>query len=382
MDPVRGLQRWPVKNIDIVMTSPDLRRVAYIEGGRFTGTISVRDVVTGKVITSGVIDEPMTIEWLGPTTLMYANSTMHDPSIYRVEVGEGFGTPELIHTRPTGWFSDLAYGGGKIFLVSMEPLPRGVALDRRNPTMGRKELDSVSLGIGWDAADRMVTWNKANKQLSSHAGKLDGEPANTTRSGDTLIAAVRALGGRRAIAVSLSTGRELWRHEDKRTIAVRCAADREPPCFAVRYIDEDHDEVFTLDPETGKLGAKSIYQQRKIEDIAVRADGKQLLVTQGAAVLEISSDGASVTKRDLLDVDGKVRLNLIRSVAYTKDGLLVSGTIGRNAYEVAHWSEGKYVPLDYASDKILMLVRASSDATQIVYLGRGYDPKLFRMHLP
>jgi serine/threonine protein kinase len=379
---VSGVQRWPDKNIEIAVISPDRRRVAYIEGGRFAGKIHVRDVTTGQVLSSERIDEPMALAWLGPTTLIYASSTLFAPTLYRVEVGTQLGERVVLHTQPAGWFSDLAYAGGNIYVVSMEPSPRGRVFQRRDGALGHKELDSVSLGIGWDAADRMVIWNRANLQLSSHAGKIEKEPANTTRFGDTLIATQRELGGRRAVASSLVTGIPVWRHDDKRTIAVRCAADREPPCFAVRYIDEDLDRIVTLDPATGALGDKAIYEARKIEDIAVRADGRQLLVTSGASLLEMSADGSKITKRDLIDTKGAGRLNLIRSVAYTKDGFVVAGTIGRNAYQVGQMKDGKYESLDYASDKILMLVRPSSDGSRVVYVARGYEPQLFRMHLP
>jgi serine/threonine protein kinase len=380
-EPTRGLQAWPVHDIEIVSVSPDRKRVAYIEGGRFTGTISVRDVTTGAIATSHEIKEPMALTWLDPSTLLYASSTMRDPKIYRVSVERSFGTPELIHTQPTGWFSDLAYSGGRIYVVSMTPSPRGRVVEIQDNATRREELDSVSLGIGWDAQDRMVTWNKANLRISSHRGTLESEPANTTRSGDTLIATLRDLGGRRAVALSLTTGKQIWAHPDNQTVAVRCAGDREPPCFAIRYLDEERDHIVTIDPATGALGA-TIFKGRKIEDLAVRPDGKQILVTNGARLLEVAADGSSAKPHHLLTPQGAGRLNLIRSIAYVKDGILVAGTIGRNAYQVARISGTKFQPLDDTRDKILMLVRPSSDGKRIVYIARNYEPELFRMHLP
>ena len=50
------LDVWPVGVVDIVRISPDRKRVAYIEGGRFTGTISVREVATGRVLTTPALD--------------------------------------------------------------------------------------------------------------------------------------------------------------------------------------------------------------------------------------------------------------------------------------------------------------------------------------
>ena len=371
------LERWPVQNIEIAVISPDRRRVAYIDGGRFTGTISVRDVITGAILKSPSIEEPTSLAWLGPTTLIYTTSTMITPKIYRVEIGNVIGEPTVIHEQATGWFSDLIVNGKSIFVVSMMPTRRGLTLDLNNSL--RSELDSVSLGLGWDASDRLVKWSMSNQQISSHAGKLDGEPANTTRSGDTLIASVRALGGRRAMAVSLSTGAGLWRLDDKRTIAIRCAGDRMPPCFAIRYVDEDKDQVVTLDPTTGVLGTTVIYEGRRIEDLAVRADGGALLITRATRLVEIDPDGRPLST---MVNRGTVRLSLIRSVAYLKDGFLVAGTIGRNSNQIGRMRDGVYEPLDVARDRILLLVRPSADESKILFIARGYEPELFRMQLP
>ena len=376
------LDVWPVGVVDIVRISPDRKRVAYIEGGRFTGTISVREVATGRVLTTPPLDEPMSLAWLGPTTLVYASSTLITPKLLRLEVGATtLGTPALLFEQPTGWFSDLGVGGTSIFVVSMTPAPRGRVIELGS-RIRRNELDSVSLGIGWDASDRMVTWSKSNQLLSSHAGKLDGEPANTTRVGDTLIATIRELGGRRAVAVSLSTGAGVWRLDDKRTIAVRCAGDQAPPCFAIRYLDENLDQIVTLDPATGLLGSKAIYEARKIEDLAVRADGQALLITRGSGLVEIGPDGTPITEYPLEDRPGRMILNVVRSVAYTKTGFVVAGTVGRNGYAVGRLRDGQFELLDEARDRILMLVRPSSDDAKISFLARGYDPELYRLPRP
>ncbi len=370
------LERWPVPGVDLVKISPDRRRVAYVEGGRFSGTISVREVETGHVATTPPLDEPMSLAWLDSTTLLYASSTLISPKIFRAEVGTQIGKPVTIYEEPVGWFSDLGVAGRSVFVVSMTPTPRGRVLEL-GPTLRRDELDSVSLGIAWDAADRMVTWNKASQQLPSHVGKLDGEPANTTRVGDVLIATVRELGGRRAVAVSLTTGAGVWQLDDKRTVAVRCAGDRAPPCFAIRYIDESTDRIVTLDPVTGVLGDKAIYEGRRIEDIAVRGDGEALMVTVGSGLVEISRDGVVITSYPSVG-----ELSLIRSVAYTTTGVVVAGTIGRNRYQVGRMHHGAYEVLDDARDRILMLVRPSSNDSRVLFLARGYDPIMYRMELP
>ena len=374
------LQRWGVFNVEVVAISPDRKRVAYLEGGRFRGTVSVRDLATGAVMTSPELEEPVALAWLSPTTLLYGISTMVEPTLYRVEVGATqLGKPEVFYTQPVGWFSDLQVGGGTLFMVSMSPTPRGRVVEANRRT---RELGNVSVPIGWDATDRMVTWNRANQQISSHAGRLESEPANATRAGDTLIASVRELGGRRALAVSLTTGRELWRHKDKRTIAVRCAGDRARPCYAIRYVDENLDRVVTLDPETGALGTTAIFEQRRIEDLAVREDGQALLVTQISQLREIRPDGTLIATHPMRDKQNKVHLNNIRSVAYTTTGFVVAGTVGRNAYQVGRMENGIYEPLDDAFDKILMLVRPSSDNQQLVSIARSYEPQLYRMRLP
>ena len=378
LDPVHGVKEWPGQEIEIAVISPDRKRVAYIEGGRFKGTIKIRDVTTDAVVMSPEIDEPMALAWLDETTLLFASSTQN-PALYRVTVGTSFGARELLDVQFSGWVSDLAVSRENIYVVTMTPTPRGRILEQEGASTLRKELDSVSLGIGWDAEDRMVTWNRASRQLAPHGGELQAEPANTTRAGDTFIASLRDLGGRRAVAISLATGKELWRHPDSRTVAVRCAGDHAPPCFAIRYVDEGRDEIVTLEPATGVLGTKAIFGGRRIEDIAVRDDGQEVLVTNGANLLVLSADGSSVTTRHFLNTDNKGRLNLIRSVAYSQDGVLLGGTIGRNSYQVARVTGDTYEPLDDARDKILLNVRASSDGKRIVYIARNYEPVLFRM---
>jgi hypothetical protein len=55
---------------------------------------------------------------------------------------------------------------------------------------------------------------------------------------------------------------------------------------------------------------------------------------------------------------------------------LVAGTVGCNNYEVGRFHAGVYEQIDEARDKILSFVRPSADGNRIVFVARGFDPKL------
>ena len=186
-----------------------------------------------------------------------------------------------------------------------------------------------------------------------------------------MIAAVRRPQGREAIARSLTDGHLLWRHDDDQTLAVRCASDRHPPCFAIRTGDKD--QIVSLDPNTGALGTKPLYTG-KVEDIAVNEDGTRLLVASSEPTIrEIDATGAAVAAYE-------TPLTSIRSVAYDPEGgMLIAGSKAYNDYKVGALRDGKFTLLVQTDDDILSLVRPSPDGTRIEVLARVYSPEIWEL---
>ena len=184
---------------------------------------------------------------------------------------------------------------------------------------------------------------------------------------------MRRIDGRETIALDLTDGRELWRHADRRTIAARCAADRGPPCYAIRTTPGTGDQLVTLDPRTGALGT-TVIATGTLEDVAISADGTRiLLVNPPTKLREIRPDGTLVREQ-------VVAMATPRSVAFDPGGdLLVAGTEFRNRYTVKLIRATGAVTLAEADDDILSLVRPSADGTRLVFLARTYAPGVFRL---
>ncbi len=107
-----------------------------------------------------------------------------------------------------------------------------------------------------------------------------------------------------------------------------------------------------------------------------------MLITKVSLLQEIRPDGTPLATHWLLDERDKVRVNHIRSVAYTANGFVIAGTTGRNAYQIGRMKDGAYESLDDTFDKILLLVRPSSDNRRFVSIARSYEPQLYRMLVP
>ena len=384
VDQGREVRRWPVPGgADNVAPSPDRRRIAYLEAGRFTGKLVVRDVEREHVFSSEALVSPTALTWLDDQTLAYAIGTLEQPRIMRVSiVGERFGTPSEVFGLDTGWFGPMAVRGNRIYQIQMQPSPRARLVDRSGLGTSTRDLDHATVSLGWTADHEYLSWNRNSHRVERRAEKtielteavLDGEPANATNAGDVLIAAMRRAAGREAIAVSRSTGATLWRHQDGKTLAVRCAADLHAPCFAIRSLPAE-DQIVPLDPNTGELGTTPIFRG-KAEDLAVAPDGKRLVVVgMEATVTELDPTGKVLSTQ-------QVPITTPRSVAYDpRGGLLVGGTKARNNYMVGQLRDGVWKLLMQTDDDILSFVRPSPDGNQVLVLARVYAPEVWQLQL-
>jgi len=384
VDNGRVVRRWQLTtHADGPTPSPDKKRVMYVEAGRFTGTIVIRDIESERVFRSEVHVSPTAVTWVDDQTLLYAIGTLEQPRVMRVSIaGEKFGTPTEVFGLEAGWFGPMAVRGTRLFQIQMQPSPRARLIDRRGDATSTRDLDHASVSLGWIADREYLSWSRNAHRVERRAERaieltkavLDGEPANATNAGDVLIAAMRRPAGREALGVSLSTGTQLWRHQDGRTLAVRCAEDLHPPCFAIRALDGE-DQVVTLDPNTGELGTTPIHRG-KAEDVAVSADGKRLvIVSLNDRATEIDSTGKVIATFD-------VPISTLRSVAFDpRGGLLFGGTRTRNNYMVGRLHEGVWTLLMQTDDDILSFVRPSPDGDQVLVLARVYAPEVWQIQL-
>jgi serine/threonine protein kinase len=379
VDHGRETRRWRLEgSLGGIAVSLDKRRFAYIETDRFAGRIVVRDVDTDRVVRSDSLVNPTALAFRDDATLVYGTGTLVQPRIWQVTVGDrAFGAPVEIYGRDVGWFGKIATRGGRICTIELHPSPRARLVDRTTAARG-KDFDTESVALGWTRTGEMLIWSRSTGRIERRGesvaltkAELDAEPASATTSEDIVIAAVRRPQGREAIARSLVDGRVLWRHGDDKTLAVRCASDLHPPCFAIRT--DANDDIVRIDPNTGALGTTPIYTG-KAEDIAVNDDGTRLLVASAAAaILEIDATGASVASY-------VTPLTSVRSVAYDPaGGILVAGSTAYNNYKVGALRDGTFTLLVQADDDILSVVRPSPDGTRIEILARDYSPEVWEL---
>ena len=389
VDHGRETRRWPLEgSLAGVAMSFDRRRVAYIETDRFMGRIIVRDVESDRVLRSDPIVSPTGLAWRDATTLVYGSGTQASPTpqpggselgprLLQMTVGdERFGTPVELYAMDSGWFGKLAARADRIYSIELHPSPRARIVDR--PATPEHDSDTEAAGVGWTPAGERLVWSRSTDRVERRGtsveltkASFDAEPANATTSGDVVIAAVRRPAGREVIARSLRDGHEKWRHPDQHTLAVRCASDLHPPCFAIRTGASD--QIVTLDPDTGVLGSKPIYTG-KLEDIAVNDDGTRLLLaSQTSEIREIDTTGTVVATYP-------TSLTTTRSVAYDPDGgILFAGSLVRNSYQAWALRDGQATSLTQSGDDILSLVRPSPDGKQIQVLVRVYVPEVWEL---
>ncbi|MDB4962644.1 MAG: serine/threonine protein kinase with repeat [Myxococcales bacterium] len=386
IDGDRTVRSWDVSaGVDATLASPDRTKVAYIESTRFTGKIIVRDIVPDRRFVSESLVSPTSVSWLDDTTLLYATGTLEQPRIYRVSIaGDRFGTPVEIYGLEAGWFGPMRVHADRLYLILMQPTPRGRLVDRTGGASSSSYLDLASVSLGWLTDREFLSWSSNTHRIERRAttttieltkAVLDGEAANATTAGDVVIASVRKTAGRQTIGVSRSTGAQLWRHGDGKTLAVRCAGDLKPPCYAIRVLEHE-DQVVTIVPETGELGTTPVHRG-KVEDLAVSLDGtKIVLVGKRSEAIEIDPTGA-VLSTSLLP------LTTLRSVAYDpRGGILVGGTLTRNNFQVGQFHNGEWKLLAQSDDDILSFVRPSPDGNRVLVLARVYAPEVWQLQLP
>ncbi len=374
--------------VDVAIASPDRRRVAFIAPARFSGKIVVWDVDADTAIESPRLDSPTALDWLDDGTLVYATGVYAEPTLWRVPLtAAGFGERVQIYSQHFGWFGNLRVyrdpAAPIIYAVDMRPSARTREIERTQTGRTVHDFDTATttVALGWLDNHEFLAWARdtgiverrtAAARVAKTGVVLPSEPANATRAGDTLIASLRTVKGREVVAYSLAgDGKPLWRAPD--LLAVRCAGDRQAPCFAVIAL-ADSEQVVAIDPATGVLGTEILYTGT-VEDIAVTTAGDVIHVSDRATgVVHIDPRGK------VLGATHAANQPWVRSIACTIDGtLLVGGTAFRNVYQVGMITGGSYELLTETENDILSLVRPSDDGSSVLFLARTFAPEVFRL---
>ncbi|MDQ3370755.1 MAG: hypothetical protein M3680_35505, partial [Myxococcota bacterium] len=393
----REVRRWAVeRNTEVITTSPSQQRVAYLEADRFAGRVVVQDLVTGRSFATPVLESPTALVWETEDTLIIGTGTLERPTLSRVALdGDGLGVLRPFYSLANGWFAQLAVHGKRLLFVEMGPTSRARTVDRGAQLIVRDlDVARVTVALGWiPETGALLTWSRSNRRLEKHrldgalvttAIELPSEPANATLAGDIVIAALRRSNGRELVAHSLSTGKRLWQHAPGTLLVVRCAADRQAPCYALQTL-AGIEHVVALDPATGAIGARvpvhhdggvDAQANRPIDDLAINASGDRLLLAGEAGVREIDAAGKVLETF-------RTPLANTRSVAYDpRGGFLAGGTLLRNAYQVGRMFEGQFTPIAQAENDLLSLVRPSGDGARVTILSRVYAPAVWELTLP
>ncbi len=395
----REVRRWPVRmTTDLVVPSPRGDQLAYLESDRFSGRIVIQDLARNRTFESAPLESPTALAWQDDHTLLYATSKADEPRLQRVRIeADGLGQPHEIYRAASGWFAELAVHGNQVMFTEMSPASRARLVERSGQMMVRDlDVARITVALGWprranDQADdqdadqpgELLTWSRSNRRVEKHALggahvatsiELPREPMNATLAGDVVIAAMRGSRGRELIAHSLATGKLLWRHAAGETLAVRCAGDQAPPCFALRSI-AGRERILGIDAATGITDDRVVFEGN-FEDIAVNAAGDRLLVPLTPEVHEIDTAGRVLARHP-------TPLTTIRAIAFDPaGGLLVGGTLRRNAFQVGRVHDGAFTVLAQAENDLLSLVRPSSDGARVTILSRVYTPVLWNLVLP
>jgi hypothetical protein len=389
-----AIRTWPVEHQpEQVEISTDRHRFAFIRNGRFESKITIGDDRRTELIQSAQLVSPTSVTFVDADTILYATGTMEQPRIWKTAItSTGISEPVQVYGMDSGWFGPLRVHGRHLYNVQMQPQPRTLLVERDGAHTSTRTLDSASVSLGWISPTELLSWNRNSHYIERRSvtaavaftkAKLDSEPANATVSNDTVIAALRRPNGREVVAVSSTDGHVLWRHQDLRTYAARCAGDLRPPCFAIRIsnaanYDDGDDQLVTLDPATGELGTTPLYTGN-ISDIAVSNDGTRIRVIANiATITEIDATGATLSKMAL-------PVGALRSVAFDPlGGLLLGGTRLRNNYLVMTVSgpDNKQEMVTQSDDDILSLVRPSPTGDNVLVLARVFAPRMWQLDFP
>jgi serine/threonine protein kinase len=373
--------RWVVEEpVEYVALSPDRRHFAYM----ISQLLVVVDVANNSV-NSLPVTEGSAVAWLSDDKIWYSAGIGILPTIYQVTVGKtGFGRPQPVYQRPTGWIGQLLIANGRNYMAFNNPQFSGHTASTATNSDAQVTAAGPGGFLGWLDNGNQLWWDSKTLQVFELQGErrvdtgivLDGDAANCTRDGDTLIVTTRKPGGRKITAFSLTTKKQLWSRNNGEASLVRCAGDRAAPCFALESYDPDKRfPISGIDSATGNI-VRGDFRLPSVEDFAISADGERIAI---AAMLP-SIEEYTATGKLLRSVSSNVAN--IRTIAYASDDAWWIGGASTNsihAVQLAIAAGRSEMPRLAAPQTVISLLRPSLDSRQISYVHRTFEPRLFEL---
>jgi hypothetical protein len=372
-----------------VEIAPGERWLAFIDDQPFHSRLVVVDLAERRQVARLALVDPSAVGWIGPDRILYATGASLHPTLWAAAVTPaGLGAPTRVWGAEVGWFGNLSVVDDKIRMVDTETSFVVRWVDREAPAMSR-ELDpgSVSASLGWDGAGHPLGWHRASGRIvrfvmlpdrvdvSPTPALLDGDIGNATRAGDILLVSVRRPGGRELVALSLATGQRLWSRPAGQALFVRCAGDAREPCVEVADTPPEAAAAMSaVDPRTGARGA-ALPAPPTIADLAVSADGAELIVSDGRAGLyRIALAGAPPA----LAPGPRHPLNTVRGVVHDpRGGILLAGSRSTRLYQVIRIApDGSEEVVSQSPTDLMSVPRPAPDGGTLLVLTRRYLPML------
>ena len=381
--------------VESLTISPDRTRFAFADSGKFNGVITVVDSSGTAVISSDRIQTPTGLTWFDDSTLLYSTKPSGATSSYLFAAKatpDGLRHPTQIYRYddPNWWIGGLKGNGNHVFALLTKSTFQSVLVDitDKHPQV-MLDTTVVSAPLAWRDGNSFWAWNLGTHAVELHdvdeapptttRVRIDADPANATRAGDILIVALRAQGGRRIEAYSLTDGSQRWKADPGALLFVRCAGDDKPPCVAGRQVDNVRVELCRIDPATGQVG-DVVVDASELEDTAVSRDGTTLAY--------VPNDSSVVTQPFILGAPRTLhgekleRSSAIHSIAFDSTGSILVTRRGVETKVVILHPDGTSEQTIHSTANILSFIRPSPDGSHLFYRARRFDAELSHLVLP
>ena len=385
----RAVSRLGRGGVMVVAISPSRRAFAFIDAKNpHIGVVRVVDDQGHEVAGSPELPDVTAVAWLDDHTLLFATGSMGNSTVYRADAtAEGLARARPLYTDPERgrWIAALAIGGSRIVSILATSTFESRFLRRDNENNTALDALAVSAVLGWYDADSYYTWNRNSEEIELRhldartlpvrtGSKLHGDPANATRAGIVIIAALRAVGGRQIEAIAVGEATPRWTRPPGVLELVRCAGDVAEPCVAGVTTPAGTTELRRIDPATGTLG-ELIVAASDIADAAIDRDGRQLAWLDGVAMYQRALDAPADPPTRIASLSSP------RTIAFDPTGGILASVSDDDSRDLRRYQGGRVEVLVRSPVTTLSLVRPSPDGAMIGYRTRTLDASLGELRI-
>ena len=376
-----------------VTISPNKRRFAFPDSGKFQGSITIVDGDGATALTSDAMPTPTALTWFDDDHVLYSTPSATGGSSLLIAAATSAGlrhpTELYRYEAPDHWIGGLTSAGGHIAAVITKSTFQSTLVER-NGAHHQTNLDNTtaSAPLLWRDNNSFWTSNRLTNHVELHHVDttaptvlpiaLGGDPANATRADETLIVAERAEQGRRIEAYSLTDYSLRWKAEPGALLFVRCAGDAIPPCVAGRQVSTSEVELVRIDPATGVLG-ETIVSASKAQDAAISADGTSIAWIPSEQGARVSALAANAPSQRLAD-QGSDAVAL-HSISYDSTGTLLMGRTGDGRAIISIHPDDQVDVLVHSTANVIAFIRPSPDGAHLLYRSRSFGGDLALVHL-